>query len=135
MTARTGPDRPVGSSRLLALRRTVQLAGRSFGRVAANYTAHQRKVVQTLTLLEPVLVCGGSRWQVHAKPLPASLPFLPRSLVGAPPVHDQLGGMIMVWAPPPHQIGDDATGSGPVGDPYPAKLGQTASTLSASQRI
>ena len=40
-------------------------------------------------------------------------------LVAAPPVHDQLRGMIKVWAPPTHQIGDDPTASGPVGDPYP----------------
>ena len=76
MTARNGADQAGWLDKvLLALRRTVQLAGRSFGRVAANYAAHHRKGVQTLTLLEPVLVCGGSRSQVRAEPLPASLPF------------------------------------------------------------
>jgi pimeloyl-ACP methyl ester carboxylesterase len=58
----------------------VHLVGHSFGGwLAANYAARYPERVATLSLLEPVFVFGGIRWQVYLKSIPASLPFLPRS--------------------------------------------------------
>jgi pimeloyl-ACP methyl ester carboxylesterase len=58
----------------------VHLVGHSFGGwLAANYAARFPERVATLSLLEPVFVFGGIRWQVYVKSIPASLPFLPRS--------------------------------------------------------
>jgi len=130
-----GPTRPVGSTRCCSRSAgPCSWSGTRSTGWAANYAAHHRKGVQMLTLLEPVLVsedlvrrCARSLCQHHCRSS--------SELVAAPPVHDQLGGMIRVWAPPTHQIGDDPTAGGPVGDPYPAKLGPTASTRFASQRI
>src|ERR671911_898830 len=58
----------------------VHLVGHSFGGwLAANYAARYPERVATLSLLEPVFVFGGLRWQVYVKSIPASVPFLPRS--------------------------------------------------------
>jgi pimeloyl-ACP methyl ester carboxylesterase len=59
--------------------RAVHLVGHSFGgRLAADYATRHSERMRTLTLLEPVLVFQGLRWQVYLISLPASLPFLPR---------------------------------------------------------
>lgn len=56
----------------------VHLVGHSFGGwSAANYAARYPERVASLSLLEPVFVFQGLRWQVYVKSLPASLPFLP----------------------------------------------------------
>jgi pimeloyl-ACP methyl ester carboxylesterase len=58
--------------------RTVHLVGHSFGGwLAANYATRQTERVRTLTLLEPVFVFQGLRWQVYLISLPALLQFLP----------------------------------------------------------
>lgn len=58
----------------------VHLVGHSFGGwLAANYAARHPERVVTLSVLEPVFVFQGLRWQVYVKSIPASLPFLPQS--------------------------------------------------------
>ena len=60
--------------------RKVHVVGHSFGGwLAATYAARHPERVQTLTLLDPVFVFQGLRWQLYFISLPASLPFLPRS--------------------------------------------------------
>jgi pimeloyl-ACP methyl ester carboxylesterase len=57
----------------------VHLVGHSFGGwLGANYAARYPARVQTLSLLEPVFVFQGLRWQVYAITIPAALPFLPQ---------------------------------------------------------
>jgi pimeloyl-ACP methyl ester carboxylesterase len=57
------------------------IIGHSFGGwLAANYAVHFPQRLQTLSLLEPVFVFQGLRWQVYAETIPVALPFLPRSL-------------------------------------------------------
>lgn len=58
----------------------VHLMGHSFGGwSAANYAARYPRRLASLTLVDPVLVFQGIRWQIYVKSIPASLPFLPRS--------------------------------------------------------
>lgn len=58
----------------------VHLVGHSFGGwTAANYAIHFPGRLATMSLLEPVFVFGGLRWQMYLKSIPASMPFLPAS--------------------------------------------------------
>ncbi len=58
----------------------VHLVGHSFGGwTAANYATHHPDRLATLSLLEPVFVFTGLRWQMYVTSLPASIPFLPAS--------------------------------------------------------
>jgi pimeloyl-ACP methyl ester carboxylesterase len=58
----------------------VHLVGHSFGGwSAANYAVRRPERVASLSLLEPVFVFQGLRWQVYVKSIPASVPFLPQS--------------------------------------------------------
>ena len=101
--------------------RSVHLVGHSFGGwLGANYAARYRERVQTLVLLDPVFVFQGLRWQIYLISLPASLPFLPRSLrnrmlstIGGGPVDldDPVARMISeatehyaVKLPPPERL-------------------------------
>jgi pimeloyl-ACP methyl ester carboxylesterase len=84
--------------------RRVHVVGHSFGGwLTANYAARHPERVQTVTLLDPVFVLQGLRWQVYLISLPASLPFLPRSwrtrmlsIIGGGPVdpNDPVARMI-----------------------------------------
>ncbi|NLY46291.1 MAG: alpha/beta hydrolase [Tissierella sp.] len=59
----------------------LHLIGHSFGGWnAANYTVHYPDRVISLSLLEPVFVFTGLRWDFYIKSIPASLPFLPDSM-------------------------------------------------------
>lgn len=59
----------------------LHLIGHSFGGWnAANYTVHYPERVISLSLLEPVFVFTGLRWDFYIKSIPASLPFLPESM-------------------------------------------------------
>lgn len=61
----------------------LHLIGHSFGGWnAANYTVHYPNRVMTLSLLEPVFVFTGLRWDFYVKSIPDSLPFLPNSMRG-----------------------------------------------------
>lgn len=58
----------------------VHLMGHSFGGwSAANCAVRHPQRLASVTLVDPVLVFQGIRWQIYVKSIPASLPFLPRS--------------------------------------------------------
>lgn len=57
----------------------VHVVGHSFGGwLAANYAVRYPKRVATLSLLEPVFVLQGLRWQVYLQATLAILPFIPQ---------------------------------------------------------
>jgi pimeloyl-ACP methyl ester carboxylesterase len=57
----------------------IHLVGHSFGgALAAGYAFRHPERIATLTLLEPVLVFEGLRWQVYVRATVASLPLLPQ---------------------------------------------------------
>lgn len=59
----------------------LHLVGHSFGGwLAANYAIYYPARVATLSVLDPVFVFQGLRWQVYLQATLAILPFLPRSL-------------------------------------------------------
>jgi len=57
----------------------VHLMGHSFGGwSAANYAVRHPQRLASVTLVDPVLVFQGIRWQIYVKSIPAAVPFLPR---------------------------------------------------------
>lgn len=101
---------------------STHLAGHSFGGwLAANYAARYPKRVRSLSLLEPVFVFQGLRWQVYAVTIPASLPFLPRSWRDA--MLAKIGGVEEIdRADPMAQMIADATEHFSVNLPLPDRI-------------
>lgn len=58
----------------------AHVVGHSFGGwLATNLALHRPDLVVGLSLLEPVQVVTGLRWQIYLMSIPTSLPFLPQS--------------------------------------------------------